>query len=486
MSRRALVKRAPAAALALALVACGGRAEPGTAGPYHEGPVVLITVGGLRADATGFLGGEPATLTPHLDALAAEADWAGAAVAPSSVGLVSLASYLTGLGAWAHGVGLGPEPLRLPPELRTLAEALGERGYRGAAYVPGWMEATPGWGQGFGLIRDLAGGGRAAGHLASLDGGRDLVWIHLADAEAPFARQDGFLARLPAMPAEAAAALPRRRTPADLERLRDPAASPAERDAALAVYRLAVAGTDQRLGELIAALRSGGRAGEAIVVVAATHGQELFDDAGWGLARPRVEVPLVVDLPPRLAARWRPRLPPAGSRPAAARLWATLAEAVGAAVPPAPAPPLTAGPAGALSELHLGDGVNEASWVEGDLQLLRRVRFAPPEEDFRLVRLARMGAAPPAVADPRALVAAAEERCAATPAWGGRGEPETRLVAWRPDGAVAAADGPAAAARRRAFEAAMARARNAFTPCDQTPAAAAAARAAERRAAGEQ
>lgn len=483
-----MVRRAPAAALALALAACGGPAEdPGSAAPPHDGPVVLVTVGGVRADATGFLGGRPATLTPHLDALAAGADWAGAAVAPSPVGVVSLASYLTGLGAWAHGVGLGPEPLALPPELRTLAEAAGERGYRGAAYVPAWLAGAPGWGQGFGLIRDLAGGGRAAGHLGSLDGGRDFLWIHLADAEAPFSRHDGFLERLPPMSAAEAAALPRRLSQADLERLRDPAAGDDERAAALALYRLGVAVADQRLGELLAALRSGEHAGEAIVVVAATHGQELFgrgpsDDGGWGLARPHVEVPLVIDLPPRLAARWRPRLPPAGSRPAAARLWATLVEAVGAELPPATAPPLTAGAAGALSELSLGDGVNEASWVEGGLQLLRRVRFAPPGEDARLVRLARVGAAPPAVADPAALVAAVRDRHAATPAWRGRGAPEVRLVAWGAGGAV---EPVADAARRRAMQAAMSRARNAFTACDETPAEAAASRAAERRAAGE-
>jgi arylsulfatase A-like enzyme len=440
---------------------------------------VLITLGGLRTDAVGFLGAEPATLTPHLDALAAEADWAGPAVAPSSAGLVSLASYATGLGAWAHGVGFGEAPLALPPEVRTLGEALAERGYRGAAYFPPWLERAPGWGQGFGFRRDLGGGGRAAGHLESLDGGRDFVWIHLGDAEAPFARQDASFDRLPPLPRELLAALPERLSQADLEALRDPAApaGATEREAVATLYRLAVAAADERLGEMLAGLRAGGRWDDALLVVVSTHGQELVEPGTWGLARARIEVPLVVKLPRRLAGEAAGRLPAAGSRPAAASLWATVAEAVGAAVPPAPSPSLFSAAPGALSELYLGDGVNETSWVEGDLQLLRRVRFAAPEEPLHALRLARVGAL--AAGDPQALLARVDRAFSTTPCWAGHGDAETLLVAWR-DGGAEPVDDPH---RQGELAAAMERRRHAFTPCDETPGAAAAHRAAERSAA---
>lgn len=465
-----------AALLAVSLAGCAA-APPAV----HEGPVVLITLGGVRADAVGFLGADPGTLTPHLDALAAEADWAGAAVAPSSVGLVSLASYATGLGPWAHGVGFGEAPLRLPADLRTLGEALGEHGYRSAAYLPAWLAKAPGWGQGFGLRRDLGGGARAAGHLASLDGGRDFLWLHLADAEAPFTRRDAFLASLPALSPERLAALPERLSQGDLEALRDPAAPAGEAERAMVVslYRLAVAAADQRLGELLAALRDSGRWDEALVVVVSTHGQELVEPDAWGLSRPRIEVPLAVKLPRRLPGAWARLLPAADERPAAARLWATLAEMAGAAVPPALGPSLFTAAPGALSELYLGDGVNEVSWVQGDLQLLRRVRFAAPEEPLHALRLARLGAAPAAAGDPQALVARVDRAFATTPAWAGRGAAETELLAWRAGGVEPVDDPP----RRRSLAAAMERRRLAFTPCDESPETAARRRAAERAAA---
>jgi hypothetical protein len=73
------------------------------------------------------------------------------------------------------------------------------------------------------------------------------------------------------------------------------------------------------------------------------------------------------------------------------RLWATLVEAAGGAPPAAVAPSLfRRSESGALSELYRTNGTNRFSWVEGDLQLLREVRFAPPEPDYYRALLARM------------------------------------------------------------------------------------------------
>ncbi|HUO87026.1 MAG TPA: sulfatase-like hydrolase/transferase [Thermoanaerobaculia bacterium] len=465
--------RLVAATLAIVGASCAGPPPP----VVHDGPVVIVTLGGVRADSVGFLGAEPPGLTPHLDALAARADWSGAAVAPSSVGFVSLASYLTGLGSWVHGVGLGERPLETPAELRTLAEVLAGEGYRTAGYVPAWIARADGWRQGFGFLRDIAGGGRAAGHLASLEGGRDFLWFHLDGAEPPWERQDQFADRLPGEPL---VTYPESLSQAELEVLRDPASPSGDggRSAARAVYQSSLADVDRQLGELLAALETSGQRDDTLLVVASTHGQELAEPAGWGLLREHLEVPLVVDLPARLVAGrdWSPVATP----PPAAGLWATIVRLVGAEVAPATIPPLDAASEGVLSELYLGNGVNETSWVEGDLQLLRRVRFVAAGTPIRPVRLARVGLAPPSIGDPARLLADFESAFANSPAWAGRGDAESVLVAWRDGRTMPVED----AARQAAMAAAMARRRMAFVPCDETPERAEARRVAERSAAG--
>ena len=98
MSVRECARRAGLAALC---VLAAFSSSCGVSTP-HLGPVVLITVDALRADLVGALGG-PRGLTPNLDRLAAEADWAERAVAASSWTVPSMASLFTGLQPWRHG-----------------------------------------------------------------------------------------------------------------------------------------------------------------------------------------------------------------------------------------------------------------------------------------------------------------------------------------------------------------------------------------------
>lgn len=463
------------AAMAVACPGCGpGAATDGESarpGAVHDGPVVLITIGSLRADVVGAFapsGERPGRLsggdlTPALDRLAAEADWAGPAIAPSSFPPLSLATLATGLGPWDHGV-VEAQRTALRAELRTFAEALAERGYRGTLYRSGyWIRPGEGWGQGFAGVHPLGAGRRAVGHLASLGegDGRELVWIHLPGAEAPYVRRDWLLPRLGALPAAWTADLPARVEPWELERWADPGEPvPAARLRALeTLYRLGVASADDQLGELLAALRGSGRWDDTLLVVTSPSGEELGEHGGTGtsggLGRELLEVPLVVKLPRMLREASASRRGEASHRPSLDRVWATLVEAVGGEAPPATGRGLFSGPvAGALSELYLGNGTNTVSLVEGDLQLVWTRRFAPPEEEYWRARLAtyqnpaahRLLPAPSE--PPRRLFERLSNAFAATRPLSGDGTDgrSLSLVRWTAGGGSEPVDDPALAA----------------------------------------
>ena len=421
---------ATAALAAVALLAVAGCREPAPAA--HRGPIVLITIDALRADAVSALGGPPG-LTPALDALAAEADWAGRAIAPSSWTVPSMASLMTGLQPWRHGNWHGGRTV-LAPELTTLAEALKGGGYATAAFRSNhWLQKQFGYDQGFETFRYLREGKRAERHLAALDGGPDFVWVHVLPPHAPYVRRDHLLARLPAAPPD----LPAKVRPLDLEPYYDPAVDlpPEVGDRFHAMYHLNAAWADELLGRLLAALRASGHWDEAIVVVTSDHGEEFGEHGqiahGGNLGRALVEVPLVVKLPKGFG---RPLALEPGRAVANLRVFSTLVEAAGGEPPAGAAPSLferSAAPA--LSELYLDDGANLFSLVDGDLQLLWESRFAPPEPEYYRARLAQLGGAPlpPLAETPDAIFAREAASFVATPPLTGRAGAAPRLSLWR-------------------------------------------------------
>jgi Sulfatase len=422
-----------AAALSAAaglLAGCGqSRALP------RGGPVVVITLEALRADVISGLGGEPG-LTPHLAAFIRQADWAGRAIAPSSWGVPAMASLFTGLAPWQHHAVLDGDDARLARELITLPQAFKALGYRTAGFSSGRSyTAAFGYDRGFDSFDEAGRNRDAAERLASLDEGRQLVWVQMPEPQAPYVRRDWLLPRLPAL-----AALPASIDPVELQAASDPAAplGPALRRRFGAMYRLNVAWADEKVGRLLDAVRASGQWEQALVVVTSAFGEELGEHgaAGHGgdLERQSIEVPLVVKLP-----SWcrRPLAASPRERVALARLWATLVEAAGGEAPPAMAPSLyRRAPAGALSELYFGNGANLFSLVDGDDQLLWESRFAPAEPRyFRAGLEALTGASP---ANPRygfeAIVGRLWDRFAATPPLGGQGPPRLTLVRWEPQG----------------------------------------------------
>lgn len=356
--------------------------------PAHDGPIVLVTFDSLRADVVG----EPG-LTPNLDALIQQADWSGRAIASSSWGLPSMASLFTGLRPWQHRVLRAED--RIPPALITLPEALKARGYETFGFMGEPMYSKEaGFGQGFDLLTRLGKGTEAGEKLRSAGSGQRFVWVHFSEPKAPYYRRPKLAARLGLRGRD----LPYRILPHQLAPFFDPTVPlPPELERRFrTMYRLNVAWADDRLGKLLKELRASGQWDRTLLVVTATHGEELGEKGqilnGGNLGRQLIEVPLVVKLP----AGWDRQIAAGrGRRVAASRLWATLVEAAGGEVPPAQSPSLfrpTPGgaPDAVLSELYLTNGTNRFSLVQGDDQLLWETRFAPPEPEYYRARLALM------------------------------------------------------------------------------------------------
>ncbi|MCX8160546.1 MAG: tetratricopeptide repeat protein [Candidatus Saccharicenans sp.] len=94
--------------------------------------ILLITLDTTRADHLGCYGYKEAR-TPSIDRLAREGIRFANAYCPAPLTLPSHASILTGLEPFRHRVRNNGH--YLPPEVRTVAEALKERGYKTAAFV---------------------------------------------------------------------------------------------------------------------------------------------------------------------------------------------------------------------------------------------------------------------------------------------------------------------------------------------------------------
>ncbi len=358
----------------------------------RPGPIVLITLEGLRPDVVGGLGGDP-RLTPALSAWIEKADWAGRAVAPSSWLTPSFASLMTGLKPWQHQAITALEP-QMAGDLVTLAEALKSLGYRTRAYHDSdRLSANLGCVQGIDRVFALRRGQRAAQDIANLRGGRELVWVHLTLPAPPYVRRDYLLPRI----APAPEGLPQRLGGNALEQYFDPATPmpAAVHDRLWALYRLNVAAADALLGRLLAGLGSDERGDGPLVAIVSLFGQEFGEQgqvgSGGNLGRSEIEVPLILKLPRSLAGQLAV---PAGERVAVARLWATLVSAAGGQPPPGVAPSLFGpGESGELSELYHVAGSNEFSWLEGDLQLRWVQSFADPGRDYYPLRMAAMAAA---------------------------------------------------------------------------------------------
>jgi len=450
---------------------CGSSAPEATALAGEGGrpaTIVLITTTGLRADSLG-------PLTPSLNAFKEEATWSGPGLAASPRTASALASMLTGLRPWQHQV-VDPGDPRLHPSRITLAEALAALGYHTAAFLPNYrLRFGHGYRQGF-VDYEAAGGGSPGQYLAALDGSPTFVWIHLPEPQPPYREHAHLRSRLEVL-GRLPARLPARMNWADLVPPGDGSLRPFRRIRASTLYRYEVAALDDTIGGLLAALRQSGQFAEALVVVTSLHGTELGEHGQLGsgetLYREVLEVPLIVKLP---ESRGLSSIPDVHHRPAISGLWATLVGAAGGVVPPALEPDvLTTPPRPVVSELYAGNGFNAFSLVDGDLQWLRTVPFAPPESAYVSARLAQRGVAaarlPSPVANPPGLPLARLRVAfeATLPFSGGELPVREALYRWSADGVGTVAlplDPTATADPQRAR---LARRWHAFLDQERTP-----------------
>ena len=145
--------------LAVALCSCGGDSPP----PRTPPNVLFVTIDTLRADHLGCYGG-PQDTSPAIDRFAGRAIRYDRAFTAAPLTAPSHSSLLSGLHPRTHGVR-DNALFRLPDEVETLAERLGESGYQTAAFVSAFvLDEQFGLAQGFAHYDDELGeSGGAAG-----------------------------------------------------------------------------------------------------------------------------------------------------------------------------------------------------------------------------------------------------------------------------------------------------------------------------------
>jgi arylsulfatase A-like enzyme/Tfp pilus assembly protein PilF len=238
--------------------------------------IVLITLDSVRADRVGFLGSH-AALTPKIDSLAKQSIVFDRAYAQAPGTVSSHATILTGTYPQMNHAGqLGSG---LAASVPYLPDLLHSRGYRTAAFVGSVLldprnGMAPGSDRGFDLFSaDFAplGSGarqgpadrtsgqivakRAVTWLGANSAKPFFLWVHLFDAHAPYGVN----------------------------------------------YNDAVARADNAMAEVLSALRSHNLFDDAIIVVAADHGEGLGahgeDTHGIFLYDETIRVPLLLKLP---------------------------------------------------------------------------------------------------------------------------------------------------------------------------------------------
>jgi arylsulfatase A-like enzyme len=417
-----------AVAVLAPLAMAGCRPRPASDQP----PIVLVTLEGLRPDVLARFGGS-GELAPSLERFAAEADWQGRAVAMSGSPGPSLVAILSGL-APHQFAGWGSGRPRLPADLESLPEALRRVGYRTAGYREGdLVRHQVSLARGYDLYEPLNPRPRVLAALRTLRESRDFIWLHssLPGGETLVLR-DRFRDRLPSAPEP----LPRR-----LRQGRGETTS--EDDAARnALYASNVAQADLEIGALLAELREHGPWDRALVVVVGVTGwsPEISRSRGGDFDRAALEVPLLIKLPKARPARIA--VAP-NERASARRVFATLVEAAGGeALPAAGASLFRAASGGALSERFAGNGVNEFSLVDGNLRLVRTLRFAEPEPEWDAARSRAAGRGGAPTGDTtRRILRRVERAFERTSPYSG-GEISLRLEHWPERGAAEPIEDP--------------------------------------------
>jgi arylsulfatase A-like enzyme len=300
-------------------LACDG-STPEPAGPRPNGPnVVLIVVDTLRADRLSQMGYSQAT-SEALDVLGDRANIFRQAFSPAPWTVPSVTSIFTGLLPPRHRVDA--TGAALAGAFEVLPEVLARSGWHTAGFsLNPHVSREAGFDQGFQHFRDVVGAAADSPDLGEmLD--EALSWVR-DDAKPPF-----FLYLQP-MNAHGPYRVPEHSRSALLGRpplpgfefrgelmqgiLRDrrlelrEQVTPAVLQSLNEQYDTAVRRTADELGRMLRELDAAGLYDDALVILTADHGEELFDRGGFAhgytLNREVLQVPLFVKLPGQRSAR---------------------------------------------------------------------------------------------------------------------------------------------------------------------------------------
>jgi arylsulfatase A-like enzyme len=263
--------RLAASLLCIGLAACA----PEPVEPLPDRDVVLIVIDTLRADRLGCYGHDRDT-SPTLDALAASGVRCADVTAQSSWTAPSMVSLMLSR-------QLGADFVRMP-ELPTLAERLADLGYRCVAFQDNMLLAPgTGFDRGFESYEVEAGPNQIMPALARDDPRPLFAYFHFVDPHDPYAPLPKFdrfeprelddreRARLADRLEQAAPELDETARAAELARAQ--AVMREER----ALYEGDVLQTDERVNFALSALLAQGRRNRALVIVAADHGECLYE-----------------------------------------------------------------------------------------------------------------------------------------------------------------------------------------------------------------
>lgn len=253
----------------------------------NQSNVILITLDTVRADRMGFLGSKRG-LTPHLDALAVQSVVFEHAYSQAPITPVSHATILTGTFPQYHGIRNFGD--RLPSSVPFLPDILHAQGYHTGAFVGSIiLDPKNGFASGFergfdvynaGFHRQKTGERREASMqrrgevtlgfvlqwLGQQKDGPFFLWFHLWDAHDPYNPPEPFRSRFPTAP-----------------------------------YNGGIAYVDEVVGKLFDYLRSQGLYDNALIAVAADHGESLGEHGELThsifLYDATIHVPLLLKLP---------------------------------------------------------------------------------------------------------------------------------------------------------------------------------------------
>ncbi len=270
--------------------------------------VLFVILDAARAQQFGVYGYSRPT-TPEIDRIAAEGIVFERAMTPAVYTLAAMSSVWTSQYPDRHHSEVSFSS-RLPKDRLTLAELLSAQGVETGGFVANAVAGTAGgFERGFTVFDELwktmgSGGGGfrkvVPGWIAANRGRRFFTYLHFREPHFPYDPDPPFDTRFGVVSSIPKAVRREMDWITAANQGRRPL-SPAERLDLVRLYDGNLAFADQELGALRKELEAAGLWDETVVIVAADHGEELFEH-GWighnvHLYEESVHVPLIVRLP---------------------------------------------------------------------------------------------------------------------------------------------------------------------------------------------